>query len=164
MPTPDLEERFRRWLKLIGEMHDNANFTPNDSIAWTPIRKSLAECTVALVSTAGVHLKSQPVHDLRDPHGDPNFREIPGDTPASDIAVDHAHYDTTDANADPNCVFPIDRLHELVDMGIIGAVAPMHFGFMGFIPDGRLLRDTTAPIVAERLRDQGTDAVVLTPG
>jgi len=21
MPTPDLEERFRRWLKLIGEMH-----------------------------------------------------------------------------------------------------------------------------------------------
>jgi hypothetical protein len=35
---------------------------------------------------------------------------------------------------------------------------------MGFIPDGRLLRDTTAPIVAERLLSQGTDAVVLTPG
>jgi D-proline reductase (dithiol) PrdB len=164
MPTPDLEERFRRWLKLIAEMHDNANFTPNDSIAWTPMRKPLAKCTVALVSTAGVHLKSQSAHDLRDPRGDPSFREIPGDTPANAIAVDHAHYDTTDANADPNCVFPIDRLHDLVDMGIIGSVAPMHFGFMGFIPDGRLLRDTTAPIVAERLCDHGTDAVVLTPG
>ena len=34
MPTPDLEERFRRWLKLTAEMHDNANFTPNESIAW----------------------------------------------------------------------------------------------------------------------------------
>ena len=164
MPTPDWEERFRRWLKLIGEMHDSANFTPNESIAWAPMHKPLVECTIALVSTAGVHLKSQPTHNLLDARGDPSFREISGDTRASDIAVNHSHYDTTDANADPNCVFPIDRLHELVTMGIIGAVAPMHFGFMGFIPNGRLLRDTTAPIVAERLLNQGTDAVVLTPG
>ena len=164
MPTPDLEERFRRWLKLTAEMHENASFTPNESIAWEPLRKPLAECRVALVSTAGVHLKSQPAHDLLDPHGDASFREIPGATPASAIAVDHSHYDTSDANADPNCVFPIDRLHELANMGIIGEVAPLHFGFMGFIPDGRLLRDTTAPIVAERLLNSGTDVVVLTPG
>jgi len=164
MPTPDLEERFRRWLKLIGEMHDNAHFTPNETIAFAPMRKPLAECTIALVSTSGVHLKSQPAHNVLDPHGDASFREIPGDTPASDLAVDHTHYDTTDANADPNCVFPIDRLHELVAMKVVGSVAPMNFGFMGFIPDGRLLRDTTAPIVAERLRNEGVDAVVLTPG
>ncbi len=164
MATPDLEERFRRWLKLIAEMHDGANFTPNESIAWAPLRKPLAECTVALVSTAGVHLKSQPAHDLVNPHGDASFREIPGDTPAEALAVDHVHYDTTDANTDPNCVFPIDRLRELAEMGVIGTVAPMHFGFMGFIPDGRLLRDTTAPVIAERLLARGTDAVVLTPG
>lgn len=164
MPTPDLEERFRRWLKLTGEMHDNANFTSNPSIAWVPMHKPLAECTVALVTTAGAHLKSQPAHNLLDPHGDASFREIPGDTRASDIAVDHTHYDTADANADPNCVFPIDRVHELVETGIIGAVAPLNYGFMGFIPDGRLLRDTTAPVVAERLVKQGIDAVLLTPG
>ena len=164
MSTPDLEERFRRWLKLISEMHDVANFTPNDSIAWTPLRKPLRECSIALISTAGVHLKSQPQHDLLNPHGDASFREIPGNTLASELAVDHLHYDTTDANADPNCVFPIDRLRELADAGVIGVVAPLHFGFMGFIPDGRLLRDTTAPIVAERLLAQNTDAVVLTPG
>ncbi len=164
MPTPDLEERYRRWLKLISEMHDDAHFTPNETIAWVPLRKPVKECTIALVSTAGVHLKSQPAHDLLNPHGDTSFREIPGDTPARELAVDHTHYDTTDANADPNCVFPIDRLHELVEMSAVGAVAPMHFGFMGFIPDGRLLRDTTAPVVAKCLRDIGVDAVVLTPG
>jgi D-proline reductase (dithiol) PrdB len=164
MPTPDLEERFRRWLKLISEMHDNAHFTPNASIAWAPMHKPLAQCSVALVSTAGVHLKSQPAHNLLDAHGDPDYREIPGSILASDIAVDHSHYDTTDANADPNCVFPIDRLRELVEKGMVGAIAPVNYGFMGFIPDGRLLRDTTAPIVAERLFNQGTDAVVLTPG
>jgi D-proline reductase (dithiol) PrdB len=164
MPTPDLDERFRRWLKLIAEMHEGANFTANETIAWAPLRKALAECSVALVSTAGVHLKSQPAHDLLDPHGDASFREIPCDTQTSDLAVDHVHYDTSDANADPNCVFPLDRLRELVDMGMIGSLALMHYGFMGFIPDGRLLRDTTAPIVAERLLAQGTDVVVLTPG
>lgn len=164
MPTPDLEERFRRWLKLIAEMHEGANFTANERVAWAPLRKPLSECTVALVSTSGVHLKSQPTYDVLNPHGDASFREIPGDIRASDLAVDHLHYDTTDANADPNCVFPIDRLHELVDVGIVGSVARMNFGFMGFIPDGRLLRDTSAPIVAERLQAEATDAVLLTPG
>jgi len=164
MPIPDLEERFRRWLKLISEMHDNANFTPNDTIAWAPMRKPLNECTIAMVSTAGVHLKSQPAHNLLDPHGDASFREIPANTSTSEIAVDHVHYDTTDANADPNCVFPLDRLRELVASGIVGAIALLNYGFMGFIPDGRLLRDSTALIVAEHLRNEGTDAVVLTPG
>jgi D-proline reductase (dithiol) PrdB len=164
MPTPDLEERFRRWLRLIAEMHDGANFTANESIAWAPLRKPLVKCSVALVSTAGVHLKSQPAHDLRNPHGDASFREIPGNTHRSELAVDHVHYDTSDANEDPNCVFPLDRLRELVDMGMIGSIAPMHYGFMGFIPDGRLLRDTTAPIAAERLLAQKTDVVILTPG
>jgi D-proline reductase (dithiol) PrdB len=164
MPTPDLEERFRRWLKLIAEMHEWANFTANESITWAALHKPLAECSVALVSTAGVHLKSQPAHDLLNPRGDASFREISRDTRTCDLAFDHVHYDTSDANADPNCVFPLDRLRELVDMGMIGSIAPMHFGFMGFIPDGRLLRDTTAPIVAEWLLAERTDVVVLTPG
>ena len=99
------------------------------------MHKPLSECNVALVSTAGVHLKSQQAHDLLNPHGGVSFREIPGDTHLSDVAVDHVYYDTTDANKDPNCVFPLDRLRELVNMGTIGAIAPMHYGFMGFIPD-----------------------------
>ncbi len=164
MPTPDLDERFLRWLKLIAEMHEGANFTANKAISWTPLRKPLSECSVALVSTAGVHLKSQPAHDLLNPHGDASFRAIPGNTQVSDLAVDHVHYDTTDANTDPNCVFPLDRLRELAETGMIGSVASMHYGFMGFIPDGRLLRDTTVPILAEQLVVQQTDVVVLIPG
>src|SRR5258708_38319377 len=113
MPTPDLEERFRRWLKLTSEMHDNAHFTPNAAIAWAPMLKPLAESTIALISTAGVHLKKQPANALLDAQGDASFRDIPGDTRASGIAVHHSHYGTDDANADPNCVFPSARTHEL---------------------------------------------------
>ena len=164
MPTPDREERFQKWVKLTLEMHANTHFTPNEHITWAPLTKPLAACSVALITTAGAHLKTQPPHDLLSHFGDTSFREIPGDTRAADLAVDHSHYDTTDANADPNIVLPIDRLHELATAGIIGSVAPLHFGFMGFIPDGRLLRDSTAPIVAERLVAQHTDAVLITPG
>src|SRR5437016_8530502 len=120
MPTPDLEERFRRWLKLIAEMHEGANFTANATIAWAPLRKPLSECRVALVSTAGVHLKSQPAHDLLNPHGDDSSRVIPGDTHIRDIAVNHVHYDTTDANKALDCVCLLDRLREFVVFGTIG--------------------------------------------
>ncbi len=164
MPTPDREERFQRWLKLTLEMHEHTHFTANDHVAWAPVTKPLAQSRVALVTTAGVHLRTQPAHNLLDPFGDTSFREIPGSTQASELAVDHSHYDTTDANADPNCVFPIDRLRELAAAGIVGEVAPMHFGFMGFIPDGRLLRDSTAPIVADRLLQDRVESVVITPG
>ena len=130
-------------------------------IPYTPRSRELKETTFALITTAGVHQRDQQPFNV---DGDNSWRVIAGDSKHDQLMVTHDHYEHRDADRDINCVFPIDRLHDLVDMGIIGAVAPMHFGFMGFIPDGRLLRDTTAPIVAERLRDQGTDAVVLTPG
>ena len=164
MPTPDWDERFRRWLKLTAEMHENAHFTANESIAWALLRKPLNACTIALVSTAGVHLKSQPAHDVLNPHGDPSFREIPGDTQASDLAVDHTHYDTTDANADPNCVFPIDRLRELAADGTIAGVSNVNVGFMGTSPRLREVYEETAPAIADRVERSKADAIVLTAG
>jgi D-proline reductase (dithiol) PrdB len=164
MPAVDRDERFERWLRLTREMHANTHFTANAVTAWAPMSKPLAACRVALVTTAGAHLKSQPPHDLLDHAGDPSFRVIPGDTATTDLAVDHVHYDTTDANADPNCVLPLDRLRELAAQGVVGSVAPHHLGFMGFIPDGRTLRDSTAPLAAEMMVADAVDAVVLTPG
>jgi D-proline reductase (dithiol) PrdB len=99
-----------------------------------------------------------------DEYGNPSFREIPGDTRLEDIAVSHGHYDTADANADPNVVFPLDRLRELATEGTIGAVAPLHIGMMGWNPDGERVKNKTAPEVARRLRAAGVDVVVLTSG
>jgi len=72
MPTPDLEERFRRWLKLIAEMHEGANFTAKCNHSLGASAQPLTECSVALVSTAGVHLKSNQPRPA-DPHGDASF-------------------------------------------------------------------------------------------
>ena len=160
----DLEAKFQQWRGIVDKMHANTRFTPNDRLSWTPLRTPLAQAVVALVSTGGVHRKDQPPYDLMDQHGDWSFREIGGDVAVADLMVSHSHYDTTDANADPNVVFPIDRLRELAAEGTIGSVSPLHIGMMGWNPDGARVRDETAPAVATKLREASVDVVILTPG
>lgn len=138
--------------------------TPCTPTHWTPLSKPLGECVVALVTTAGVHLRSQEPFAVYDEQGDSSSRPIPGDTDTADLTVTHTHYDTTDALDDPNVVFPLDRARELVDEGYFGGLSSLHFGFMGFVPDPGELVNTTAPAAARELADRGVDAVLLTGG
>lgn len=132
---------------------------------WTPLRKPLSSCTIAVVTTAGVHLRDDRPFDMADKEGDPTYRVIPQDTPREHICITHDYYDHRDADKDVNIVFPLDRLQELVTEEMIGGIAPFHYSFMGHI-DGphvpRLLAET-APEVAHRLKREQVDAVLLTP-
>jgi D-proline reductase (dithiol) PrdB len=134
-------------------------------IPFTPLSRPLNQLRLALVTTAGLHLPSQPAFDMENPDGDVTFREIPDATPLSELTITHKYYDHTDADSDPNIVFPLERLHGLVQEGIIGATAPCHFSFMGHI-DGPLcdqLVRNSAPAVAGMLKQDQVDAVLLTP-
>lgn len=135
-------------------------------VPWTPVKKRLKDSTVALVTTAGVHLKGQPPFDMLDKQGDPTYRELPSGTPKEDYTITHDYYDHTDADRDLNIVFPIDRLREMRDAGLIGGLAGTNYGFMGHI-DGAymdILVKKTAPEVARKLRKEGVDVALLTPG
>lgn len=137
-----------------------------DGIPWTPFTKGLANSRVALVTTAGLHMPDQEPFNMIDPDGDPTFRALPSDTPADGYAITHDYYDHSDADRDINVVFPITRLLELAEAGFIGGVAPVNYGFMGHIvgPHVATLLKKTAPEVADRLRKDAVDAVLLTPG
>ena len=50
---------------------------------------------------------------------------------SDELMVSHGGYDNGDVNKDINCMFPIDRIHELAKEGFIKACAPVHAGFMG---------------------------------
>jgi D-proline reductase (dithiol) PrdB len=160
----DYEEKFESWRAVVAGMHANSVFTGNREPAWTPAEKPLRESRVALLTTAGAHLRSQAAFDLADEHGDWSYRIIPGDTDVRDIAVSHAHYDTTSANEDPNVVLPLDALRTLVEQGKVGAASPVHIGMMVWVPDGRPLQEQTGPAVAAVLEEAGVDYCVLTPG
>jgi D-proline reductase (dithiol) PrdB len=157
-------EKFENWLSRLPEWHDHFIFTPVNETCWTFLRKPLSQARVALVSTAGVHLRSQPPFDVKNPDGDWSYRVIPGDTDPLELMISDDHYDHSDGDRDINCLFGISRLAELAAEGFIGEAAPRHFGLMGFIPDPSGLLETTAPEIAAKLVEDRVDVVLLTPG
>ena len=78
--------------------------------------------------------------------------------------ISHGGYDSSDANRDINCMFPLDRLHELAKAGFIKGTAPTHFGFMGGGGDQTAFHDKTGPEIAQKLKDENVDGVILTAG
>ncbi len=99
------------------------------------------------------------------PDGDATYREIPGDVDLSKIQITHKYYDHSDADVDLNVLFPLAHFRYLSTKGVVGPIAPCHFGFMGHI-DGEqveVLNKRTAPEVAAKLRNRDVDFALLTP-
>lgn len=128
---------------------------------WAPVTKELKDMRVAIVSAAGIHLKSDKRFNLS---GDFTYRTIPGDTPTSELMVSHGGYDNGDANKDINCMFPLDRLRELAADGFIKEVAPTQVGFMGGGGNQEKLKHETGPAIAKILKDEDVDAIIMTAG
>ena len=153
-------ERFARWLGAVlgGLQFRLEHIRPSSDIPWTPLRRPLAQATVAIVSTAGVHLCSDPPFELKS---DASFRVIPRTARTADLCITHEHYDRRDAARDPNLVFPLQRLLELEAEGVVGRVADVHYGF-GFIDDPL---DLLAPgrEVGALLAHAGVDLALLVP-
>ncbi len=145
-----------------------AGYRPWESegdIPWTPVRKPLKNCKLALVTTSGIHHPDQPPFDMADEKGDPSWRELNGETITKEFHITHDYYDHRDAEKDLNIIFPLERLQELVAEGVLGGLNRRHFGFMGHI-DGRhipTLIEKSAREVAGKLCSDEVDLVLLTP-
>lgn len=102
---------------------------------------------------------------MKDPSGDPTFREIPADIKPSCFTITHDYYDHKDADKDINIVLPIERVQDLKRAKDINDVNHRHFSFMGHIKQHHIdtLVNNTAPKVAEALRLDGVDIAILTP-
>lgn len=120
-------ERLARWMgKVLGGVQLHWKVGVPQEIPWAPFQKSLAEATVALVTTGGVYCCSDQPFVLKS---DASFRTIPRTTTSVELCITHEHYDRRDAARDLNLIFPLPRLLELEAEGIIGHVAETHYGF-----------------------------------
>lgn len=128
---------------------------------WTPVTKKVSEMTVAIATAAGVHHKDDKRFNLA---GDFTWRRVLDTMPSSELMVTHGGYDNGDVVKDINCMFPIDRLHELAAEGFIKAVAPVHCCFMGGGGNQEKFRNETGPEIAKVLKEEGVDAVIMTAG
>ena len=125
------------------------------------MQKALSQSRVAMVSTAGLHLRE----DRLFQGGDPSYRVIPSDAKASDVILSHVSigFDHTGIYRDLNLAFPLDRLWELAQQGQVGSLARSYYSFMGAQRDPRRIIEETGPEAAALMHDEGVDLVLLAP-
>ena len=136
-------------------------------IPWTPLDKSISETTFTLMTTAGLSMKSDPPFDMErekaEPAwGDPSYREIPRTATESDIEVSHLHINTEYIKQDINVMLPLTRFQEFEKEGIIGKLTPTCYSYYGFQLDPTALLNETMPKLADRMRHENVEAVLLT--
>ncbi|MGE0141185.1 MAG: glycine/sarcosine/betaine reductase selenoprotein B family protein [Ilumatobacteraceae bacterium] len=128
----------------------------------TPVSTAppLSEARVAIVTTAGLRADGQGTWTVGQ-----GFVVLDDAERHLTLAQASPNFDRSGVAADLNVVYPIDRLHELADTGVIGSVASQHLAFMGAQIDHTLttLRLDTGPAAAELLLADGVEVVLLTP-
>ena len=120
----------------------------------------LSQRRVAIITTAGLHGRNDRPFQM----GQPDFyRVIPGDTQDNDLVMSHmaASFDRTGFQRDWNVVFPLDRLRELADEGIIGSVADYHYSFG--TPLSVQENETVAKELGDLFKKDHVHAVLLFP-
>ncbi len=148
LPPADYIAETRKLYASLG--YDDYRWAENtDPPPWRPIDKPLRSATVGIIGSGGVYRRGQIAFHTQD---DTSVRVIDVDTGADELRVAHFAYDQTDARSDPNCVFPLERLRELVEQGIVGGISPLHFGFMGGVYSTRRLLAETAQLLTEQVR------------
>lgn len=141
-----------------------------DPIPWAPLRARLGELKLALVTTAGVYVEGrEPPFDAererREPTwGDPSYRTIPHDVAREGIGASHLHVNNEFVRQDLNVALPLDHAEDALSDGLLGGLAETHYSFMGFQLDTGEWERRYAPEVAERMRSDGVDVALLTPG
>lgn len=137
-------------------------------IPWTPLTKKLSDCTVAMISTGGIALKTDRPFDQEGERqnpwwGDPSYRILPNTATEQDVRLYHLHIDPRYGEQDLNCMFPLQRLKELEAAGEIGRSAARHYSFMGYILRPEKLLQETTPQIIRNLQEGQVDVVVLVP-
>ncbi|MBV8136939.1 MAG: hypothetical protein JO121_15090 [Deltaproteobacteria bacterium] len=148
-----------RTRELYADFNNPYRWVTNESVPWTPLNKPIARCRVALISSGGIMYRDQP----RFHREDASYRCIPTSATRDDLNIWHFGYPTRDAQIDPNCVFPWERLKELEREKVIGELHDPCFSFMGGIYSARKVRTELAPKIADELKRAKVEAFYLVP-
>lgn len=166
----------KRWYdKILAVAFDNSDFLKRTwaktiqkregDISFAPLPPSLSQVKIALLTTGGFHHKDQQPFDMSDPKGDPSYREINLSLPPEASQITHDYYDHKDAESDRNVVFPVERMQELAQEGILGSLHPVGYSFMGHLLDSTHIprMEQNAREVAHKLKTARVNAALITP-
>jgi D-proline reductase (dithiol) PrdB len=165
------------WRNHFRAEHPGFDFPSFDDIPWTEFKRGLADCKLAVITSAGVFVKGQKPFSIASSvlperlleqkfkgPGDWSYRVISADVDTQELRIAHSQLDSKRVELDVNCVFPIDRVRELVEESYIAETAANHFALMGHVPDFKRLYEKTVPEILQRLEQDQVTAVLITPG
>jgi hypothetical protein len=143
------------------------NYARNEEIPFTPLKKPLSECRVALVSTASLLLldeKGNPLEPVRLlGTNELEVFTVPSDWPVNRIvstSEDHDRYQTD--MKDVNAFFPIARMQEFLKEGVFGSLSQ---NFYRTLPNysHRKTTQVDGPEILRRCQEDNVEAALLTP-
>lgn len=161
-----------------GHLGDPADFPHrHDDVPMARLTKPLSESTLTLLTSSGhfvdgddpepfgvknmsqAEAESRIGEFIRTP---PTLSTIPTDTPTDHLRVRHGGYPVRAVASDHQVALPLEHLRDLEVAGVIGAVSADAYSFTGATSQVRLKKEM-APAWAERLKEEGTDVVLLIP-
>ncbi|OZM57371.1 hypothetical protein CIB95_07880 [Lottiidibacillus patelloidae] len=152
-----------KWMPSVYKRFSLDHTKPKHEQVETLLTKPLKDCRVALISSAGVHLKiDKPFHVMGS--GDYTYRKIPSNTKVDDLEVTHLYYDTKHAKVDKTIVFPLPQLQQLVEEKAIGSLSDVNIGLNGGTLKKEPHEKETAPLVVKELVKDNVDIALLVPG
>lgn len=132
---------------------------------FTPLKKTLSESCITLISTGDVVIKSDPktmIDSVEEGEVDTVY-SIPTETPVDLLSSRSSSYDeyATHLN-DVNAFFPVTRLLEAAESGRIGSVSSrLHVAHKSY--SQRKTKELDAPELLKRCQEDGVDVAFLVP-
>ncbi|MBI3092224.1 MAG: hypothetical protein HYY96_16300 [Candidatus Tectomicrobia bacterium] len=152
------------YLQLVDELFTKTYgpyaWSVHDEAPWAALTKPLAECRVAMISTAAIYCNGETPLQSKN---DPRVVRLPRQVPPQELTFAHTAPVRYVGERDINCIFPLTRLLELETQGVIGEVAPWHFSITGQFYQRTKLLQLVTPELAKQLAAQHTDLVLLLP-
>jgi D-proline reductase (dithiol) PrdB len=143
------------------------NYAHNEEIPFTPLRKPLSECRVALVTTASFVLLDEEGHPLEEPifigTNELEVFTVPSDWPAARIfstSADHDRYQTD--MTDVEAFFPTTRMQEFLKEGTFGSLGRDYFRTPPNYSHRKTI-EVDGPEILHRCRADHIDVALLTP-
>ncbi len=147
--------------QTVNQRYPGSMITKDDLVPLASLRRPMSQSRLSFVSTSGVQLRGTLPFDVVHPVGDYTFRRVPSDSSPTELEIHQLKYPTDGAHRDLNVIFPIERLQELRDEGVVGALTPNLFTFIGYNMDPALLERTLAEDLAQAVADEEPDLVLL---
>jgi D-proline reductase (dithiol) PrdB len=149
--------------ETVNERYPGSMITKDDLVPLAPLSRPLSESRLTFVSTSGVQPRGTLPFDVVHPVGDYTFRRVPSDSSPADLEIHQLKYPTAGAHRDLNVIFPIERLQELREEGVVGELTPSFFSLIGYNMDPDLLERTLAEDIAQAVQDEQAHLALLAP-